>query len=57
MQDQEELDEIESWRMRLREEPENILPNIRRLPIHRKTLHDARAQNKIVFYHIPLFLI
>jgi len=32
--------------MRLREEQENILPNIRRLPVHRKTLHDARAQSE-----------
>jgi len=32
--------------MRLREEQENILPNLRRIPVHRKTLHDARAQNE-----------
>ena len=42
--------------MRLREEQENILPNLRRLQVHRQALHVARAQGQgIAFYHFPSF--
>jgi len=40
------IDEAESWRVRLREEQEILLPNLRWLQVHRQALHDAWAQSE-----------
>ncbi len=50
------IDEAESWRVRLREEQEKILPATSGLQVHGQALHDARAQGQgIAFYHFHLF--
>ena len=42
------IDEVESWRVRLREEQENILSNLRWLQVYRKALHVAWAQGECI---------
>jgi len=43
-----EINEAESWRVRLREEQENLLPNLGRLPVHGHALYCAWAQGESI---------